>query len=517
MKAQINNVAGPVPSASRPTPQSRAGNPALVDLQTTANQSPKVQSLMQLVSTQAGGNPPAAGSAGDGGETIQRISAEDARTRLGASAGSDVTVAVLILMDTIRTAVPAIEAALAGYSGFIAGLPTRVFGGLSDPLSQRVGRYCLKTPVKDLTEQLGSFSDVLEGIEDWYVDTDLATRDEKAVEQLETWTRTAAAFEGAAGHITELFAANLDSSAGVLAHGGYRAISTLRGEIGMWFGVGSGFSAVARAHEIDVDIAQIDPEKKPEGFPESEHYLGGYYQGGEDPTSFVEERTVTKPEGRAVEAGPVTILGVGEGGQPDDDPARRAALQAAVEGPITALGGNWDDRFTAAPAPMSRGKGQYAAMNRTNARGYAWLYDVAGWGTTAWEWLHVRGASLGGVTTGANLVLGTRDANTLMMPFEANIRYLAGLVKTHDALDRLDVQWHALDGGNHLFRTLIIKWTVVPSDTADHATIAAVDAANGQLVVATLAGRTNLSKVEVRALEQALSDQRHRLQDQEGV
>ena len=44
-------------------------------------------------------------------------------------------------------------------------------------------------------------------------------------------------------------------------------------------------------------------------------------------------------------------------------------------------------------------------------------YDL----TQNWEWLHIRGAQLGGVTNGTNLVAGLYVTNSAMIPFEAMI------------------------------------------------------------------------------------------------
>lgn len=77
-------------------------------------------------------------------------------------------------------------------------------------------------------------------------------------------------------------------------------------------------------------------------------------------------------------------------------------------------------------AARARGKGQAAAMERWNALGAAAYgnkflrrnHDL----TQSWEWLHVRGAQIGGATTGGNLVPGVYATNSAMIPYEAMIK-----------------------------------------------------------------------------------------------
>lgn len=73
-----------------------------------------------------------------------------------------------------------------------------------------------------------------------------------------------------------------------------------------------------------------------------------------------------------------------------------------------------------------RGAGQFNAMERWNALGAA-AYANAFHGQAFpldqnWEWLHVRGAGLGGATEGGNLVAGLFVTNSAMIPFERMIR-----------------------------------------------------------------------------------------------
>ena len=72
-----------------------------------------------------------------------------------------------------------------------------------------------------------------------------------------------------------------------------------------------------------------------------------------------------------------------------------------------------------------RGDGQAAAMDQWNALGAAAYanvflgthYDLA----QNWEWLHVRGAQVGGTTNKQNLVAGLYVTNSAMIPYEAMI------------------------------------------------------------------------------------------------
>jgi hypothetical protein len=72
-----------------------------------------------------------------------------------------------------------------------------------------------------------------------------------------------------------------------------------------------------------------------------------------------------------------------------------------------------------------RGPGQANSMRGINAATYAWAIGLNNALATDWEWLHIQGAGLGGQTDSTNLLPGLYDANTLMIPFESNIKILA--------------------------------------------------------------------------------------------
>jgi|GEM_PF-6511849 len=74
--------------------------------------------------------------------------------------------------------------------------------------------------------------------------------------------------------------------------------------------------------------------------------------------------------------------------------------------------------------PCQRGdesKTRDAAMGNLSARNYALAVGFGGAENATWEWLHLVGASLGGGNTEGNLIAGTFDSNTLMIPMEQAI------------------------------------------------------------------------------------------------
>lgn len=76
----------------------------------------------------------------------------------------------------------------------------------------------------------------------------------------------------------------------------------------------------------------------------------------------------------------------------------------------------------------SRGKGQADAMGKWSANAAVVVSNIVD-GTAynealAWEWLHLRGAGLGGTTAAGNLTPGTFSANSEMIPIENKIKTL---------------------------------------------------------------------------------------------
>lgn len=87
-----------------------------------------------------------------------------------------------------------------------------------------------------------------------------------------------------------------------------------------------------------------------------------------------------------------------------------------------------------------RGDGQDAAMRNINASAYALALGDPNAAATDWEWLHLRGAALGGGTNSTNLVLGTKAANSHMIAFEKDIEAIAKLATTEQPLL---IRWRA--------------------------------------------------------------------------
>ncbi|QRK06085.1 DUF4157 domain-containing protein [Archangium violaceum] len=179
-------------------------------------------------------------------------------------------------------------------------------------------------------------------------------------------------------------------------------------------------------------------------------------------------------------------------------------------------------RFQAAPVYKERGSGQVAAMGGTNASGYAMLAGVPDWTTQRWEWLHVRAASLGGITDGSNLVVGTRDVNTQMMPVEANIRLLSNIVKENRNLySSLTVNF-SVDGqdanAKHKVNEIKIEWCLNPVQ-GDPTPVQGdpTKECKGEARFAPLTTNANISKMEIGILEEKLKEHREQVKQVEQV
>lgn len=96
--------------------------------------------------------------------------------------------------------------------------------------------------------------------------------------------------------------------------------------------------------------------------------------------------------------------------------------------------------FTRELKGRSRGEGQVSEMGRMNAAAYALAHNLPNSESTDWEWLHLRGARLGGATNSTNLVVGTFSANSMMMPFENRVLQLSKLASRNHPLI---VKWSA--------------------------------------------------------------------------
>lgn len=111
--------------------------------------------------------------------------------------------------------------------------------------------------------------------------------------------------------------------------------------------------------------------------------------------------------------------------------------------------------YTSNARRKDRGAGQFAAMNDTNAAAYAFGIGLTNALQTNWEWLHIRGAGLGGVTDSTNLIVGTYSANSHMIPFENQIKTMSAYANGRKPLI---VEWH-LQRGTRKFegRKITIK------------------------------------------------------------
>lgn len=118
-----------------------------------------------------------------------------------------------------------------------------------------------------------------------------------------------------------------------------------------------------------------------------------------------------------------------------------------------------EQRFVGEARGMSRDAGQVAAMRGLNAAAYAMGMQAPNAGATDWEWLHIRGARLGGKTNATNLVAGTSSTNSHMIPYEHQILELSKMadqqhplfvfwtVAHHDRVGvRIIISWKAPNG-----------------------------------------------------------------------
>ncbi len=263
-----------------------------------------------------------------------------------------------------------------------------------------------------------------------------------------------------------------------------------------------GFGAKGRAHNMDVNI---NPDMVSENTQEDNHYINNISLDGNllsnNNKVYKESKTVTNHP-----TGPIVVEGVHNLNILN---TQKKYLKSAFEfsssihTPQTAF-------FNNTPGGRDRGEGQYTNMNKTNAAGYAWLMGL-GLGNQKWEWLHIRGAGLGGYTDSTNLVTGTRDANTHMIPFESNIRTLATLVGNNRNLyKQLTVKW-SVSGGvkTHAYKTITIDWKLIGNDSKVKA--------SGEANFSPLHTGSNISKKEVEALEDTLKEVRDGLPVQQEI
>jgi len=208
---------------------------------------------------------------------------------------------------------------------------------------------------------------------------------------------------------------------------------------------GGGFSAKGRANHIET----INNYAK--GYVADDTWLGG--------------RTIYKRRSKSLPEFASKPVIWGRADNYDLSPREKTGALAELEedGIRRGLSPSLRIPYKGTPTRKSRDGGQAANMGKTNATAYAMLSNIAGWDTKKWEWLHVRASSLGGATNGTNLVVGTRDANTHMMPFEANIKHIATAIGRSPVYDRIEADYDF--GGvdqhaRHKVSSISLSWRI---------------------------------------------------------
>jgi hypothetical protein len=270
-------------------------------------------------------------------------------------------------------------------------------------------------------------------------------------------------------------------------------IAKLLKEVKLLFPTHSGgFGAKGRAHKMEV---KIDPANK-KGLKLDNSFVNNFSTDGKS----IKQNIYKKAPKVAKEKAKNAIIGGKQSSTIKDKDKALGLLEKKLDGIVTPQVAN----FKNTPVGMGRGDGQYANMANTNAAGYAYLANVPSWETQRWEWLHIRGAGLGGKTDGSNLVAGTRDANTHMIPFESNIRTLATAVATNKNYKSLDVEWSAnsqFGAAKHAFREIGIEWRLNRKNNK-------VKDIRGVAKFNPLVVGSNISKTEVDLIEAALKEVR---------
>jgi len=116
-------------------------------------------------------------------------------------------------------------------------------------------------------------------------------------------------------------------------------------------------------------------------------------------------------------------------------------------------------KYTLSAKRGSRDSGQKAAMDGYSAKEYVNVFNEEQASSQSWEWLHLQGARLGGPNIPQNLVAGTSQANSHMIPYERAIYKLSKFSN----LKPLEVYWKATlikdgDGNNtHIANSIQIE------------------------------------------------------------
>jgi len=183
----------------------------------------------------------------------------------------------------------------------------------------------------------------------------------------------------------------------------------------------------------------------------------------------------------------------------------KTAILLAIEG-LMAPSTNVEVRRTNPFVKEPRGKGQSHAMGNTSANKYAWATDPVHSDKVDWEWLHIRGAALGGETKSTNLILGTKDCNTHMMPFESHMANLSSLIREKAEWTGLKLLYDLQDnaGQKFTYRKIQMRWEIEGTG----------DRPKGLVVFKPLETNFILSKSEVGVIEKVLKSSREGKKDE---
>jgi hypothetical protein len=280
-----------------------------------------------------------------------------------------------------------------------------------------------------------------------------------------------------------------------------RAVNDVVTELNFYFRpAGGGFGALGRAAEVaDRNVVAGARVGGPQA---ADRFINDTTLNG---NALTDQHHVTGGAGHAHVPGPISIQVNG---------GLLAAQAQRTQQMGTALNGipapqNQQKAPTAHFVARDRGAGQGPAMANTNARGYAWFHQIPGWNQTRWEWLHLRGAGLGGATDGTNLVLGTYDANTQMIPYESNLRALQSIATASPLYTGVQANWHAVGAVHrHAYNLIRMTWTVQRSPQGIDE---GAEEISGTVDISPLRVGEVLSKTEVKHIESALREVRNQI------
>ena len=258
-----------------------------------------------------------------------------------------------------------------------------------------------------------------------------------------------------------------------------------------------GFSAKGRAHEMDVQ------DQGGNGYVKDDTFLENITLDGE---ALTKSQAVYKKNNQVPEAASAASMPQSVKKKLDEN-GRAAALTQYENELGEDLAGARTFKWSKTPPKMGRNGGQAVNMNNTNATAYAMLANVNGYQGKKWEWLHVQASSLNGPTDGTNLVVGTRDANTQMMPFEANIRLLSKMAGEHPDYKHLEITFSTSapqGAAKHKVTDINFNWKLEKSDGAG----GDVKDLSGSASFKPLSTGSSISKKEIGILEETLKGKR---------